>query len=212
MPPAAFYKTMAGLINPDPLDAETALRDLVQALHEQLIVRLESVSNGVEYMAAHPGTVIPMPYGGSEVFQTTGPWEDFSTPNRDLRLLIAIDTLLEFPDEVAAHPETYQVSGRTSPAAVKAGLLSLEMTLARETTITYTRSDGKPQILTMEDIFKRKEAFEMAYNPNDGPEIRWGAPAGSEELASCRRRAPAYEVERMKAMRLWFQKRLHPPT
>lgn len=212
MAPAVFYKTMARLINPDPLDAETALRDLVQAFHEQLIVRVESVSNGIAYAAAHPGTVIPMPYGGSEVFQTTGTWEDFSTPNRDLRLLIAIDTLLEFPDEVAAHPETYKVSGRESPAAVKAGLLELESKLARDATITYIRSDGRPRTLTLEDIFQRKEAFEMAYNPNDGPEVRWGAPEASEELASCRRRAPAYQVERMSAMRPWFQKRLHPPT
>ncbi len=52
----------------------------------------------------------------------------------------------------------------------------------------------------------------MGYNPNDCIESRWGAPAGSAEAAACRRRAPAYQVERMKAMRQWFRARLHPPT
>ena len=67
-------------------------------------------------------------------------------------------------------------------------------------------------MLTLDDIFKRTAAFEMGYNPNDGAEVRWGAPEGSAELSTCRRHAPAYQVERMKAMRVWFVKRLHPAT
>ena len=208
----AFYAAMERLINPDPLDAESALQDLFQALHEQLVVRVGSVANGDAYMKAHPGTVIPMPGGGAAVFQTTGPWEDFSTPNRDLRLLIAIDTLLDFPDKVGRNPSAFKVPARKTAEALAAGLRELQLNWARRLTITYARSDGSPQVLTLEDIFKRKQAFEMGYNPNDGPEVRWGAPEGSPELSTCRRRAPAYQMERMKAMRLWFEKRLHPPT
>jgi hypothetical protein len=59
-------------------------------------------------------------------------------------------------------------------------------------------------------VLGREEAFEMGYNPNDGPEIRWGAPEGSAEMATCRRRAPAYQLTRMRAMRVWFKRRLHP--
>jgi hypothetical protein len=69
-----------------------------------------------------------------------------------------------------------------------------------------------PQTLTIEEILKRKEAFEMAYNPNDCVEIRWGAPDGSEELSSCRRRAPASQQEKMRSLRHWFRERLRPPT
>ena len=212
MAPAAFYAAMEKLINPDPLDAESAFRDLFRALHEQLIVRVESVANGENYAKTHPGTVIPMPAGGSAVFQTTGLWEDFSTPNRDLRLLIAIDTLLGFPDKVTNHPKAYGIPEKKSPERVKEELLVLQKEWARELTITYVRSDGKPQVVTLDDIFKRRSAFEMGYNPNDCAEIRWGAPEGGEEMAVCRRRAPAYQAERMKAMRGWFVKRLHPAT
>ncbi len=212
MEAAAFYEAMEKLINPDPLDAESAYLDLFRALQEQLIVRLESVGNGENYMTSHPGTVVPMPAAGSAVFQTTGKWEDFSTPNRDLRLLIAIDTILGFPDKVAKNPRAFGISPRETPEAAKARMVALERKWAAEMSITYTRSDGKPQVLTIGDILERKEALEMAYNPNDGIEIRWGAPQGSAEMAVCRRRAPAYQIERMRVMRAWFRQRLHPPT
>ncbi len=92
-----FYRTMERLINPKPLDPEEALQNLIQALHEQLLVRVKSVANGEAYVKAHQGTVIPMPSNANGIFQTGGLWEDYSTPNRDLRLLIAMDAVTRFP-------------------------------------------------------------------------------------------------------------------
>jgi len=204
-----FYAAMEKLINPDPLDAEAALEDLFRALHEQLIVRVGSVANGEAFMTEHPGTVIPMPSGKS-VFQSLGPWEDYSTPNRDLRLLIAIDTILEFPDKVARNPGAYDTGGKKTPDAVRRELLALQHKRAAALSISYTGSDGSPRDLTLEDIFRRKEAFEMGYNPNDSIEIRWGAPEGSAELKTVRRRAPASQIAKMNALRPWFKKRLRP--
>lgn len=209
--PELFYNRMEKLINPRPLDPETALKELFQALYEQLLVRVESVENGEKYLRAHPGQVIPMP-SGAAVFLASGPWEDFSTPNRDLRLLIAMDTIDEFPDKVAAHPEMYLIESSKRPEEVRIWLKKLSTELARRLQIAYPRSDGRLQTLSLEEILKRKEAFEMGYNPNDCPEIRWGAPPGSGERSSCRRQAPVWQRERMEQLRMWFKKRLHPPT
>ena len=206
---ADFYAAMEKLINPEPLDAEAAFDDLFRALHEQLLVRVDSVRNGEDYMQAHPGTVIPMP-SGKAVFQTLGQWEDYSTPNRDLRLLIAIDTILEFPDKVAANPGAFEMSGKKTPDEIRRRLLELQRKRASELTITYTGSDGSPRVLSIAEIFRRAESFEMGYNPNDSVEVRWGAPAGSAELATARRRSPASQVARMKALQPWFRKRLRP--
>jgi hypothetical protein len=162
-------------------------------------------------MQAHPGTVIPMPSGKS-VFLTLGPWEDYSTPNRDLRLLIAIDTILEFPDKVAANPGAYEMAGKKTPDEIRRRLLELQRKRAEELTITYTGSDGSPRVLTIAEIFRRAEAFETGYNPNDSVEIRWGAPAGSAELATARRRSPASQAAKMKALQSWFRKRLRPAS
>lgn len=207
-----FYHTMERLINPDPLDPETALLDLIQALQEQLTVRITSVANGEAYMKSHPGEVIAMPGGLTGVFQAGGQWEDFSTPNRDLRLLIAMDAILDFPDKIIRSPDDFKISKFSSPEHTKKKLEELLEQKLSALSITYTRTNGSEQTLTLKEILKRRVAFEMAYNPNDCIETRWGAPENSEEHATCKRHAPAGQLEKMRSVRVWFQKRLHPPT
>ncbi|HPI85256.1 MAG TPA: hypothetical protein PLR01_02700 [Bacteroidales bacterium] len=207
-----FYLAMERLINPEPLDPEVALEDLVKALHEQLLVRVKSVANGETYMKAHPGTVISMPSSANGVFLAGGPWEDYSTPNRDLRLLIAMDAVLGFPDRVAAFPQDFKISGRKTAEETRQSLRSMLEKKVAGQTVSYTRSDGSMQELTVAEILLRKDAFEMAYNPNDCPEIRWGAPENSPERSTCRRTAPPYQRKTMESVRKWFQQRLHPPT
>lgn len=207
-----FYHTMERIINSNPLDPEMAMLDLIKALHEQLTVRVTSVANGEAYMKSHPGTVIPMPGGTSGVFQAGGLWEDFSTPNRDLRLLIAMDAVLDFPNKIVRSPDDFKLPMLQSPEHVKENLEELLEKKLNELSITYTRSNGTEQTLTIAEILKRKDAFEMAYNPNDGAEIRWGAPENSDERSTCKRHVPAGQLKTMQKVRMWFQKRLHPPT
>jgi len=207
-----FYHTMERVINPKPLDPEMALLDLIQALHEQLVVRITSVANGEAYMKSHPGAVIPMPGGTSGVFQAGGQWEDFSTPNRDLRLLIAMDAILDFPNKIIRSPEDFKKSMLQSPEHVKKNIEALLEKKLAELSISYTRTNGTEQRLTIAEILKRREAFEMAYNPNDGIEIRWGAPENSEERSTCHRHVPANQLSKMQSVRVWFKKRVHPPT
>lgn len=206
-----FYHTMERVINPNPLDPEDALADLVTAMHEQLLVRVKSVANGEAYMQAHPGTVVPMPSNANGIFLAGGLWEDFSTPNRDLRLLIAMDAVLGFPERVANYPHDFGVDSADA-VNVKAKLQSLLDKKVAELTITYTRTNGTEQTLTVAQLLQRRDAFEMAYNPNDGVEIRWGAPEGSEERSTCSRQAPPHQRKTMETVRKWFAQRLHPPT
>jgi hypothetical protein len=207
-----FYHTLERIINPKPLDPEEALLDLVQALHEQLLVRVKSVSNGEAYFQSHPGAIIPMPSNARGVFQALGQWEDFSTPNRDLRLLIAMDAVLDFPNRVNKYPTDYDLSKSSTPDEVKQQLQAILDEKGNELSVSYVRSDGSIQKLTLTDILNRKDAFEMAYNPNDGIEILWGAPENSEERSTCRRHAPGYQQKTMTSVRKWFTNRLHPPT
>jgi hypothetical protein len=102
------------------------------------------------------------------------------------------------------------MAGKKAPAEVRRELLSRLEKRSSELEITYVRSNGSPRVLTLAEIFRRTDAFEMGYNPNDSVEIRWGAPEGSEERATARRRAPASQLEKMKALRPWFHKRLRP--
>ena len=58
-----------------------------------------------------------------------------------------------------------------------------------------------------EDVEVRRRALEAAYNPNDCPEIRWGALPGSAERSTCTTRAPDAQQQRMESMRHGFVKR-----
>jgi len=212
MDPTVFYHTMDRVINPKPLDPESALLDLINALHEQLIVRVNSVANGEAFMKSHPGVVIPMPGRPAGVFQSGGQWEDFSTPNRDLRLLIAMDAVQDFPEKIVRSPEDYKLPKLSSPEKVRENLISLLDKTVNELSIKYNRTDGSEQTLTVGEILNRKGAFEMAYNPNDCIEVRWGAPENSQERSTCKRHVSAAQLSKMLEVRTWFQKRLHPPT
>ena len=209
MSPQVFYDCMDRLINPRPLDPVTAFRELNDAVQERLQARAKAVANGENYMHETNYQVIQMPSGAS-IFQTTGPWEDYSTPARDMRLLIALDVLTDFPDKVLRNPEAFTCPESKKPEDLKVELANLHKKWAQEITITYTRSNGIPHTLSLSDILMRREKLEMAYNPNDGVEIRWGASEGSEEISSCKRRAPVDQRRRMESNRKWFRDRLFP--
>jgi hypothetical protein len=60
-------------------------------------------------------------------------------------------------------------------------------------------------------VFDRAAALEMAYNPSDCVELRWGAPEKSDEASTCRRHAPSAQRAKMAKYRPWFQERRRPP-
>ncbi|MES1206297.1 MAG: hypothetical protein ABUS79_10210, partial [Pseudomonadota bacterium] len=180
----AFYARMGKLINPRGLDAASAHRETLDALVEQIQTRVGSVDNGEKYMRENNNPVVPMPVG-AKIFETVGPWEDYATPSRDMRLQIAIHVLETLPDRVVAHPELFNLGGR-KPDAVRAEVAKLHAARIKEKSIEYQRSDGSPFKLTVADVLARKAGFEIAYNPNDCVEIRWAAPVGSPEASTCK--------------------------
>ncbi len=206
----AFYETVEALINPRPLDPEAMLSTLVDALNEAVLRRVVSVQNGVEHKLAHRAT-IKMPTGHS-IFETTGAWENFSTPSRDMRLLISIDTVLRFPENSKRQPQRYGLPAEE--AALDDAVAGLEASLRKRLaaqSMHYVATNGTKQTLTLADVVKRSKGLEMAYNPNDCIEIRWAAPEGSAERASCVAHAPSHQTKRMLKYRSWFAERRRPP-
>ncbi|CAI8826825.1 hypothetical protein [Methylocaldum szegediense] len=204
-----FYARMTRLINPLGLDAEKAYDAVLDALVEQLETRVHAVENGEKFMRQHPRTVIQMPKGYS-IFETVGPWEDYATPSRDMRLLIAMEVLTRFPERIVRHPELFALAER-SPETVREEIERRHLARTQERQIAYIRSDGSTWRLPVADILARRSAFEVAYNPNDCPEFRWGASPGMDEYATCKRRAPAGQRNRMEQYRHWFRETRRPP-
>lgn len=204
-----FYDRVDAVLSPEPLEPERAFRATIDAFEEQVRARLRSVANGEEYTAGHSG-VIAMP-AGAAIFETTGAWEDYATPSRDLRLLIALDVVRAFPAKVAAHPQRFAMPAGASAAQVRADLEAMLRAESSARHLAYTRSDGSEWTLTLGDVLARAERLEVAYNPNDCVEVRWGAAPGSAEASTCRRRAPAQQAARMTTYRPWFHERRRPP-
>jgi hypothetical protein len=199
-----FYDKLAALINPRPLDVHSVLESLVNALHEQAKARVLSVQNGIDHVAGHPG-VIDMPKGHA-IFETTGAWEDFATPARDMRLLIAIDTVMGFPAAVLRNPARFGVSGSTELGAELDKELAAALAARK---LAYVASDGRTVELSLADLVARAESLESAYNPNDCVEARWGA--SGDEAKSCQRRAPGAQQSLMAQYKPWFHSRKRPP-
>ncbi|MEM7436475.1 MAG: NlpC/P60 family protein [Myxococcota bacterium] len=203
-----FYAAVEGLINPRPLDPTRMQKSLVDALEESVQRRLNSVDNGEAFMRSQNHSPIDMPRG-SALFLTSGPWEDYSTPSRDMRLLISVDAVTLFPRQVATHPARFGVASDAAEATAGQVQQVLDAELDKRT-FEYTRSDGSAWQLSLADVVARSEAMEMAYNPNDCVEVRWGAPEGSDEFETCGRRAPADQQARMGTYRNWFSTRQRP--
>jgi hypothetical protein len=204
-----FYDRIDAVLSPAPLDPENAFRAIIDAFEEQVRARLRSVANGEEYTATNHD-IIPMPEGAA-IFETIGPWEDYATPSRDLRLLIALDVVRAFPAKVEAHPERFVIPAGRSATEARAVLEAKLREESAARSIVYTRSDGSQWTLTLADVLERGEALEVAYNPNDCVESRWGAPPASAESSTCRRRAPAEQAARLESYRSWFHERRRPP-
>jgi len=186
-----------------------AIKEAIASLEEQVKARVTSVENGRKFQASGRGDA-QMP-DGAAIFETTGAWEDFATPARDLRLLIAIDVVRTFPDRVTRRPERYAMPRGKTVADVKAELESVLASELSARKFAYTRSDGSAWTLALKDVLDRAPDLEMAYNLNDCVELRWGAPDNGAEASTCKRHAPSAQRAKMTDYRAWFRERRRPP-
>jgi len=202
-----FYDRMDEVLSPQPLDPFSAMKEAITALEEQVNTRVTSIENGRKYQDGHGEVTMP---DGPAIFATTGAWEDFSTPARDFRLLIAIDVVRGYPDRVARHPERYAMPSGKTVADVKAELQNVLATELASRKFSYTRSDGSGWTLALKDVIDRAGDLEMAYNPNDCVELRWGAPETGGEASTCKRHASSAQRAKMTNYRSWFHERHWP--
>jgi hypothetical protein len=116
-----------------------------------------------------------------------------------------------FPDRVARRPERYAMPVGQSAAQVKTQLQSVLASELASRKFAYPRSDGSQWTLALKDVTERAVDLEMAYNPNDCVELRWGAAENSDEARTCKRFAPRAQRAKMTEYRAWFSERRRPP-
>ncbi len=205
-----FYDRVEAAIHPIPLAIPDAAAELTNALGESAERRVVSVQTGDDYVRENGISGIVMPKGYA-VFETSGSWEDYATPSRDMRMLVAIDAVLDFPEKIRRNAARYGLTDEQSiQNAVDEAKKQINAALENKQ-ITYQNSLGQPTVLTLKTITERADALEMGYHPADCNEIRWGAPENSDEIRSCSRRASDSERTKLLNMKTWFHQRTRPP-
>ena len=206
----AFYDRVDDMLSPSPLDPTRVLHETIDALEEQVRARVRSVANGEEYVAKHP-EVIAMP-DGAAIFETEGPWEDYATPSRDLRLLIAIDVVRGVPAEGRTPVRTLRAAPRHPgrPGAQRA------RSAARARGVVSARRLHAQRRLALEAVAGRRDRG--GRRRSRWPTIRTTASrcAGERPRRAPRRRPaavtrPPSRPSACGQVREWFGNRRRPP-
>lgn len=202
----SFHERLEYLQDPRPRDPIAAYQELYEGLIDGLQNRVRFIQEGWTERQRRTSPM-EMPATEDHLFASEGDWEAFSTPCRDLRLLTRLKQLAEFPSVVEKHPQRYEALEGEDQATRRARLEAARDAWAARPAITYTRSDGSSFTLSLAEVLSRVESFEAAYNPNDCPEIRWGADPSSPEASTCTLRAPDAQTALMNKFRFWFRQR-----
>ncbi|MFO0628571.1 MAG: hypothetical protein U0325_23560 [Polyangiales bacterium] len=152
------------------VDPVQDFREQVQALCRDVsdrVVAVDLALAGGAHRQRHPG-VLPW-----NIYGTTGDWETWSTPSRDARLKTAVQEVAQRIDAMSA--------GDPLRATLR-GVWVAE-TARAECQFRYTNSAGAAVTLSFATVLDR--LFDLSFDPYHCPELRWGAPAGSPELATC---------------------------
>lgn len=135
--------------------------------------------------------VYPEDLDDDNIFQAKGRWESWSSPSSDVdrrnKYFYLADWLEYAIRWFAILPKFVDLTGLEkynvkSQADLAAALVSEKNRLFKEKSMTYTKSTGEKVTLTLADIEQR--LYDLSFDPNHAPEIRWGAPIGSPERSS----------------------------
>lgn len=135
--------------------------------------------------------VYPEELTDSNIFQAHGRWETWSSPSSDVDRRNKYFYLAEWLDfalrAFQMKPDFLDLTGFES-YTIRSQADLAEAFIAEKTRIfdslamAYRNSRGEPVRLTLSDIEER--LYDMSFDPNHPPELRWGAPLASAERAA----------------------------
>lgn len=154
-------------------------------------LREEFVQDAWRNHQAHGPVVYPEERKNENIFQANGRWETWSSPSSDVDRRNKYFYLATWMDYAirwfAIQPEAVDLTGLEayeirSQSGLAHALIEEKERIFAEKTMQYTKSNGDKVPLTLLDVEDR--LYDLSFDPNHPPELRWGAPAGSVERAS----------------------------
>ena len=157
---------------------ETAVQELGYMFRERELF----VQEGWQEVLANGPIVFPNESSSENIYQAEGRWEVWSSPSSDADRKQKYNYLASRLEEmVLGFPNTqqYDYQGFNSKEDLINQLLEAKEILFSQQIVHYKNSQGKDVALTLQDIEQR--LFDLSFDPNHPPELRWGAPEGSGE-------------------------------
>jgi hypothetical protein len=159
--------------------------------------------------------VFPEEQAVDNIFQAKGRWEDWSSPSSDVdrrnKYFYLADWMEYAIRMFGVKPSFVDLTGLEkykihSQADLAAAFIAEKNRIFAEKSMTYTNSRGEKIKLTLADLEQR--IYDLSFDPNHPPELRWGAPFGTDERAvapqtctpvPCGERVPMEEAFRLEA-------------
>jgi hypothetical protein len=125
------------------------------------------------------------------IFQAKGRWEDWSSPSSDVdrrnKYFYLADWMEYAIRMFGVKPGFVDLTGLEkykirSQADLAAAFIAEKNRIFAERSMEYTNSKGAKVKLTLADIEQR--LYDLSFDPNHPPELRWGAPYGTPERAT----------------------------
>jgi len=188
----------------NPLEFMEQYADEILTVYE---LREDFVQDAWRNVKSNGPITYPEGRENENIFQAFGRWETWSSPSSDVDRRNKYFYLIEWVDYAVRcygmNPDFVDLRGLekytiTDQASLLKALMAEKNRLFEERYMYYTKSTGDRVRLTLSDIEDR--IYDLSFDPNHPPEIRWGAPIGSEERASAPNRPTPVPGGQMVAM------------
>lgn len=169
------------------------LRADLQAFAEEVAARLREREQRVQEarrdVAENGPVAFPEGSAAANVYTAHGRWGRLATALEDAELRGRYFELAEHLNNAVAwfeaHPGDFDLDGLNADAVWTAAdladaLLRAKTEIFAGAAFEYANSAGQPVRLTLLDVEAR--LYDLSFDPNHPPELRWGAPAGSDEV------------------------------
>jgi hypothetical protein len=167
------------------------MEEYVDEILEAYAFRAQFVQDAWKDVRANGPIVYPEERANENIFQALGRWETWSSPSSDVdrrNKYFYLADWLEYAIRLfGVVPKFVDLTGLEkynikSQADLAKALIAEKNRIFAEHSMEYTNSKGGKVTLTLLDIETR--LYDLSFDPNHPPELRWGAPMGSEERAS----------------------------
>ncbi len=175
----------------DSIAPLTFMEEYVDELLEAYEFRAQFVQDSWNDVRANGPIVYPEDRPNENIFQAFGRWETWSSPSSDVdrrnKYFYLADWLEYAVRMFGVAPGLIDMTGLEkyrirSQADLAQALVAEKNRLFAGHGMEYMNSNGEKIRLTLLDIEQR--LYDLSFDPNHPPELRWGAPMNSAERAS----------------------------